>query len=51
MDTNRTLITVNDRQLSADKFDSDEKIEVERASTAGTISNRRLEFAEHPHEI
>ena len=33
------------------KFNSDEKIEAGRASTTGTIFNRGLEFAKHPHEI
>ena len=30
------------------EFDSDKEIKVERASTT---SNKKLEFAEHPHEI
>ena len=33
------------------EFDSDEEIEIERADTAGTISDRGLEFAKYSHEI
>ena len=33
------------------KFDNDEEIEVGRADTVDIISDRGLEFAEHPHEI
>jgi len=33
------------------EFNSDEEIEVRRADTANIISDRGLEFAEHPHEI
>ena len=33
------------------EFDSDREIEIERVDTTGTIFNRELEFAEHPHEI
>jgi len=33
------------------EFDSDKEIEVEKAGTTGTISDRGLEFAEHPHEV
>ncbi len=33
------------------KFDSDEEIEVERADTIDIIFDKRLKFAEYPHEI
>ncbi len=33
------------------EFDNDKKIEVERAGTTDTISNKGLEFAKYPHEI
>ena len=33
------------------EFNSDEKIEVGRADTTSLIFDRRLKFAEHPHEI
>jgi len=33
------------------EFDNDKEIEVGRANIADTISDKRLEFAEHSHEI
>ncbi len=33
------------------KFNSDEEIEVRRTGIAGTIFNKRLEFAEYLYEI
>ena len=33
------------------EFNSDEKIEVGRAGTTGTVSDKGLEFAEYLHEI
>ena len=33
------------------KFDNDEEIEVERADIIDIIFDRKLKFAEHPHEI
>ena len=33
------------------KFNSDEKIIIERTDTTGTVFDKGLEFAEHPHEI
>jgi len=33
------------------EFNSDKKIEAEKASITGTISNKKLEFAKYPHEI